>query len=166
MNEAVINPFNFCIRFIKISILYLFPVVSAGFFVSFLWRGYSSPTRAPHRRHVPVLGSRQTHPLFYPVRQLNHSVLLAVVPVFGSRIARISSDPFRFDPKQSLVHPQAVHQPSPFIERINTTLSKIASAAETLLSSVSLPFNVEVTPSISYSQTVNCRKRQLFENFE
>ena len=32
----------------KKPILYLFPVVSAGFFVRFSWRGYSSPTRAPH----------------------------------------------------------------------------------------------------------------------
>lgn len=35
MSEAVTNPFNFCVRFIKISILYLFPAVSAGFFVCF-----------------------------------------------------------------------------------------------------------------------------------
>ena len=41
--EAAANPFNFCVRLIKISILYLFPVVSAGFFVRFSWRGYSSP---------------------------------------------------------------------------------------------------------------------------
>lgn len=31
MSEAAANPFNFCVRFIKISISYLFPVVSAGF---------------------------------------------------------------------------------------------------------------------------------------
>ena len=48
MSEAADNPFNFCIRLIKISILYLFPVVSAGFFVRFSWRGYSFSTRAPH----------------------------------------------------------------------------------------------------------------------
>ena len=36
--------FNFCVRLIKISISYLFPVVSAGFFVRFSWLGYSSPT--------------------------------------------------------------------------------------------------------------------------
>ena len=48
LSEAADNPFNFCVRLIKISILYLFPVVSAGFFVRFSWRGYSSPTRAPH----------------------------------------------------------------------------------------------------------------------
>ena len=30
------------------------------------------PTRAPHWLQVSVSGSRQTHPLFYPVRQLNH----------------------------------------------------------------------------------------------
>ena len=43
-SEAATNPFNFCVRLIKISISYLFPVVSAGFFVRFSWRGYSSPT--------------------------------------------------------------------------------------------------------------------------
>ena len=48
LSEAATNPFNFCVRLIKISILYLFPVVSAGFFVRFSWRGYSSPTRVPH----------------------------------------------------------------------------------------------------------------------
>ena len=47
-----------------------------------------------------------------------YSVRLAVVPVFGSRVASVSSDLFRFDPKQFLVHLQAVHQPGPFIERI------------------------------------------------
>ena len=46
MSEAAYNPFNFCVRLIKISISYLIPVVSAGFFVRFSWRGYSSPTRA------------------------------------------------------------------------------------------------------------------------
>lgn len=45
----------------------------------------------------------------YPVR-------LAVVPVFSSRVAGVSSDLFRFDSKQSLVHLQAVHQTGPFIE--------------------------------------------------
>ena len=44
LSEAADNPFNFCVRLIKISILYLFPVVSAGLFVRFSWRGYSSPT--------------------------------------------------------------------------------------------------------------------------
>lgn len=72
MSEAADNPLNFCVRLIKISILYLFPVVSAGFFVCFSWRGYSSPTRAPHLPQVSVSGSSQTRPLFYPVRQLNH----------------------------------------------------------------------------------------------
>ena len=48
LSEAADNPFNFCVQLIKISILYLFPVVSAGFFVCFSWRGYSFPTRAPH----------------------------------------------------------------------------------------------------------------------
>ncbi len=43
MSEAATNPFNFRIRPIKITILYRFPVVSAGFFVCFSWRGYSSP---------------------------------------------------------------------------------------------------------------------------
>ena len=33
MSEAATSPFNFCVRLIKISILYLFPVVSAGFFL-------------------------------------------------------------------------------------------------------------------------------------
>ena len=50
----------------------MFPVVSAGFFVRFSWRGYSFPTRAPHWLQVSVSGSRQTRPLFYPVRQLHH----------------------------------------------------------------------------------------------
>ena len=63
---------NFCIRLIKISILYQFPVVSAGFFVRFSRRGDSSPTRVPHWLQVSVSGSRQTRPLFYPVRQLDH----------------------------------------------------------------------------------------------
>ena len=35
-SEAATNPFNFCIRLIKISILYLFPVVSTGFLCLFL----------------------------------------------------------------------------------------------------------------------------------
>ena len=35
LNKTVINPFNFCVRLIKISILYLFPVVSTRFFVCF-----------------------------------------------------------------------------------------------------------------------------------
>lgn len=35
-----------------------------------------------------------------------YSVHLAVVPVFGFRVARIPSDLFRFDPKQFLVHLQ------------------------------------------------------------
>lgn len=48
MSEAATNPLNFCVRLIKISILYLSPVVSAGFFVCFSWRGYSSPERNPH----------------------------------------------------------------------------------------------------------------------
>ena len=47
-----------------------------------------------------------------------YSVRLAVVPVFSSRIAGVSSDLFCFDPEQSLVHLQAVHQTSPFIECI------------------------------------------------
>lgn len=72
LSEAAVNPFNFCVRLIKISILYLFPVVSAGLFVCFSWRGYSSPTRAPHLPQVSVSGSSQTRPLFYPVRQLHH----------------------------------------------------------------------------------------------
>ena len=72
MSAAADNPFNFCVRLIKISISYLFPVVSAGFFVRFSWRGYSSPTRVPHWLQVSVSGSRQTRPLFYPVRQLHH----------------------------------------------------------------------------------------------
>ena len=71
LSEAADNPFNFCVRLIKISILYLFPAVSTGFFVCFSWQ-YSSPTRAPHWLQVSVSGSRQTRPLFYPVCQLNH----------------------------------------------------------------------------------------------
>ena len=47
-----------------------------------------------------------------------YSVRLAVVPVFSSLVAGVSSDLFRFDSKQSLVHLQAVHQTGPFIERI------------------------------------------------
>ena len=43
MSKAASNPFNFRIRLIKISISYLFPVVLAGFFVCFSWRGYSFP---------------------------------------------------------------------------------------------------------------------------
>jgi|GEM_PF-5011991 len=43
MSKAAANPFNFRIRLIKISISYLFPVVSAGFFVCFSWRRYSFP---------------------------------------------------------------------------------------------------------------------------
>ena len=43
LSEAADNPFNFCVRLIKISISYLFPVVLSG-----------------------------TRPLFYPVRQLYH----------------------------------------------------------------------------------------------
>ncbi len=43
LSKAAANPFNFRIRLIKISISYLFPVVSAGFFVCFSWRGYSFP---------------------------------------------------------------------------------------------------------------------------
>ena len=70
LNKTVINPFNFCIRLIKISILYLFPVVSTGFFVCFSWRECRSPTRAPHLRQVFVSGSRQTRPLLQPARQL------------------------------------------------------------------------------------------------
>lgn len=42
-----------------------------------------------------------------------YSVRLAVVPVFSSRVASVSSDP-----KQFLVHLQAVHHTGPFIERI------------------------------------------------
>lgn len=51
-----------------------------------------------------------------------YSVLLAIVPVFSSRVARISSDLLRFDSKQSLVHLQAVNQKGPFIERIEWQL--------------------------------------------
>ena len=47
-----------------------------------------------------------------------YPVCLAVVPVFSSRVASVSSDLFRFDSKQSLVHLQAVNQTGPFIERI------------------------------------------------
>ena len=72
LSEAADNPFNFCVRLIKISILYLFPVVSAGFFVCFSWRGYSFPTRAPHWLQVFVSGSRQTRSLFHPISQLHH----------------------------------------------------------------------------------------------
>ena len=47
-----LNSYSHCLHLmfgqIKISISYLFPVVSAGFFVLFSWRGYSSPTKAPH----------------------------------------------------------------------------------------------------------------------
>ena len=43
MSKAAANLFNFRIRLIKISISYLFPVVSAGFFVCFSWRGCNSP---------------------------------------------------------------------------------------------------------------------------
>ena len=46
MSKAAANPFNFRIRLIKISISYLFPVVSAGLFVCFSWRGYSFPQHA------------------------------------------------------------------------------------------------------------------------
>ena len=46
LSEAATNPFNFCIRLIKISILYLFPVVSTGLFICFSWRGYSSPCKS------------------------------------------------------------------------------------------------------------------------
>ena len=69
LSEAADNPFNFCVRLIIISISYLFPVVLSGFFVHFSWRGYNFPTRVPQ---VSVSGSRQTRPLFYPVRQLYH----------------------------------------------------------------------------------------------
>ena len=73
MSEAATNSFNFCVRLIKISILYLIPVVSAGVFVCFFsWRGYSFPARTPHRLHVSASSRHQTRPLFYPVRQLNH----------------------------------------------------------------------------------------------
>ena len=48
LSEAADNPFNICVRLIKISILYLFPVVSAGFFVCLSWRRYSFRTRTPH----------------------------------------------------------------------------------------------------------------------
>lgn len=47
-------------------------VVSAGLLVSFLWLGYSSFARAPHRLQVSVSGGRQTRSLFYPVCQLHH----------------------------------------------------------------------------------------------
>ena len=46
MSEAADNPFNFCVRLIKISILNQLPVVSAGFFVCCSWRGYSSHKRS------------------------------------------------------------------------------------------------------------------------
>ena len=106
MSEAADNPFNFCVRLIKISISYLIPVVSAGFFVRFSWRGYSSSTKAPHRLQVSVSGSRphsgkllsdnvfllflltERTASFY--ERCLYPVRLAVGPVFSSRVARIS----------------------------------------------------------------------------
>ena len=184
MSEAADNLFNFCIRLLKISVLYLFPVVSAGFFVCFSWRGIQFPHKSTALTANFSVSSRQTCPLFYPIRQLNHvcrvdaeedvqdfrplrpgldpleivvfflcperafhrsrphsgkflsdkvfllflltertasfyerclySVRLAVVPVFGSRVASVSSDLFRFDPKQSLVHLQEHQGHFPF----------------------------------------------------
>ena len=35
LSEAGDNPFNFCVRLIKISIIYLFPTILVGFFVCF-----------------------------------------------------------------------------------------------------------------------------------
>lgn len=34
LSEAATNPFNFCVRLIKISILYLFPIASSRIFLS------------------------------------------------------------------------------------------------------------------------------------
>lgn len=83
---------------------------------------FLGPERAFHRSrpHSGKLLSDKVFLLFlltertasFYERCLYH-VRLAVVPVFGSRVARISSDRFRFAPKQSLVHLQAVHQPGP-----------------------------------------------------
>ena len=72
LNEAADNPFLRCIRLIKISILYLFPVVSTGLFICFSWRGDSFPTGASHWLQVSASGGRQTRPSFYPVRQIHH----------------------------------------------------------------------------------------------
>lgn len=62
--------------------------------------------------------SRTTFAVWMPKKMQRIFVHLAVVSVFSSRVASVSSDLFRFDAKQSLVHLQAVHQTGPFIERI------------------------------------------------
>ena len=62
--------------------------------------------------------SRTTLAVWMPKKMQRIFVRLAVVSVFSSRVASVSSDLFRFDSKQSLVHFQAVHQTGPFIERI------------------------------------------------
>lgn len=48
LSEAAANPFNFCVRLIKISILYLFPVVLADFFCLFVMAGIQFPNMILH----------------------------------------------------------------------------------------------------------------------
>lgn len=43
LSEAAANPFNFRVRLINISVLYLFPVVSTGFFFVFHGEDTVSP---------------------------------------------------------------------------------------------------------------------------
>ena len=92
MSEAADNSFNFCIRLIKISIIYMFPVVSAGLFICFSWRGYSFPTRAASFRvrqpsNAPfVLSYQPTEPrLPCGYCNMNMQINFAIQPIFHFR---------------------------------------------------------------------------------
>ena len=76
LREAADNPFNFCVRLIKISYLYLFPVVSAGFFCLY----FMARIQFPHKSYALTAS-------FFCVRQ---SSSLWQVP-FGQGLSPFSS---------------------------------------------------------------------------
>ena len=83
MSEAADNPFNFCVRLIKISIIYLFPVVSSGFFcllfmtrVQFTSKSFALTTcfRVRRQPNAPLFYSdrqRQPHHIFHMIAKEN-----------------------------------------------------------------------------------------------
>ena len=66
------GPIRFCFQSVKFPFLYLFPVISAGFFVHTLWQRRSSPVKAHSYVHLFVSGNHQLCSLLYPVCQLHH----------------------------------------------------------------------------------------------
>ena len=66
------GPIRFCFQSVKFPFLYLFPVISAGFFVHTLWQRRSSPVKAHSYVHLFVSGNHQLCSLLYAVRQLHH----------------------------------------------------------------------------------------------